>query len=385
MTVPEVKSIGQSIKSLMMSLIIVIVTTFISYLLSSTFPALGMQDNTITDTPDLKGYIKEKFKDMKFTPYESHLLAYIVDPSTITETFDDIGGLHATKEDIMMNIVIPLQNPSAFFSNVKCLNPSRGAIFIGAPGTGKTMVARAIAKESNVNFLCLTLASLENKYFGESSKLLAAVFSLAKKIQPCIIFFDEIDGMMRERSSEEQSCSYGFKTEFLTHMDGMRTNCSDAIIVIGCTNNLKIIDPALKRRLPKVYHMEKPNEKERLHILKLLMKNEPLHARKIETSTCDHVVANTEGYTGSDLSEIYRLAASSRLQKQLKNKQFVKALKYNNVERHILPLQKDDWQKGVDEMINCKNNANAEYCMNNDTRSTLDALINSLTKRNQSA
>ena len=182
--------------------------------------------------------------------YETQIAQNIVQPAQISERLDNIGGLHAIKEAIRSQVLLPLRHSNIFFGNVKALHPPRGILLHGPPGTGKTMLARAIAAEANCPFVSLTLSNLENKFFGETSKLLNATFTLAQKLQPCVLFFDEIDGMIRTRSDSDQSCVYGFKTEFLTHMDGVNSRKSDAIIVVGCTNCADKLDPAVKRRLP---------------------------------------------------------------------------------------------------------------------------------------
>lgn len=261
--------------------------------------------------------IMEHQKHLPFLPkgikrldaYETQLLTNVVQPENISDRLDSIGGLSKLKKDIESNVLIPLKYPKIFFST-KSLSPPRGILLYGPPGTGKTMIAKAVAKESSVPFLSLTLSSLENKYFGESSKLLSATFSLAKKLQPSVLFFDEIDGMIRKRSDMDQSCVYGFKTEFLTHMDGISTG-NEAVIIIGCTNCVDSLDAAVKRRLSKHYKVDFPNAKEKLEILKLnvdSLSNENLqHLSESLSATC----------SGSDIVNAIQTAQNTHLQRKI--------------------------------------------------------------------
>lgn len=340
----------------------------LSYYMSTFNP----QSDALSAPTELPKHIDKR---IALTTYESHLVTASVDPNSIEYGLDEVGGLSKIKEDIYLNIILPLQSPKTFFGKLKCLEPTRGVIFVGAPGTGKTMLARAIASEAKVNLLCLTLSMLENKYFGESSKLLSAAFSLAAKLQPCIMFFDEIDGMMRERGTDEQSSSYGFKTEFLVHMDAMQTKSKDAVLVIGSTNNMKVLDPALKRRLPKVYHLDKPNPSERGIIIDLLLQREPHGVKRISDQDYLDTIKSTQGYTGSDLKELYRLASASRLRRQLESPAFKKML-INNVdlENHLQGIDAKDWKSALTEYEQCKENGNVEYCGTDRTANLLDSI-----------
>lgn len=243
-------------------------------------------------------------KRQSLNAYEQQINQNIVQPHAISERLDQVGGLSTIKEEIRTQVLLPLKFPKVFFGDVPVLRPPKGLLLHGPPGTGKTMLAKAIAAEANVPFISLSLATLENKYFGESSKLLSATFSLAKKIQPCIVFFDEIDGMIRTRSEGDQSCVYGFKTEFLTHMDGMHTHSTDAIIVIGCTNCAKNLDPAIRRRLPKHICVDLPTQSELEDIFALNLLDTSITRQEI----CELVKSMRPGCSGCEVKEIVRAA-----------------------------------------------------------------------------
>ena len=254
--------------------------------------------------------------------HENQLSGNIVKPELIHERLCDVGGLNAIKSEIKAHILMPLQYPKIFFGDVRALHPPKGVLFYGPPGTGKTMLAKAIAAEAKCPFLSLTLSSLENKYYGESSKLLGATFSLARKIQPCIVFFDEIDGMLRTRSDMDQSCVYGFKTEILTHMDGINTKNTDAVIVIGCTNSVERLDPAIKRRLSKQYKVDLPTNDEIVDIFMLNLKNTSIQKGEVAA-----LVAHMRpGCSGSDIANIVRNAWSLQMLQYTSSSKFIARL-----------------------------------------------------------
>jgi len=131
------------------------------------------------------------------------------------------------------------------------------------------MLAKALARESGATFINLSMSTLSSKWYGESNQLVAAVFGLAKKVQPCIVFMDEIDSFLRERSRGDHEVSSQLKAEFMTLWDGL-TSGSDRIIVLGATNRPHDIDEAFMRRMPKQYAVGKPTAEQRAKILRLV-------------------------------------------------------------------------------------------------------------------
>ena len=281
--------------------------------------------------------------------YENEIATNIVKSEHMVEQLNDIGGLCKIKDDIRTHILLPLKYPHIFFSKNESLHPNKGILLCGPPGVGKTMIARAIAAEANVPFISLTLSVLENKYFGETSKLLAGAFSLARRIQPCILFFDEIDGLIRNRSDSDQSCVYSLKTELLTHMDGLTSKKNDAVFFTGCTNILDSLDPAIRRRLSKVYKLELPDENERLEILRVITQVD-----NIDSKTLHKIAKSTDQMSGSDLMNLYKRASSFRLTGQYNSKEFLKNLELATSSDDMSPfmhkLNNTHWKRALNEI-----------------------------------
>eukprot|EP00965_Chrysotila_dentata_P035587 1184326-Pleurochrysis_carterae.AAC.1 len=221
-------------------------------------------------------------------------------------TFDGIGGHQDIKHELMLHVVVPMKHPDLFFSTVS-LKPPAGILLSGPPGTGKTMLAKALATECRVPLLCIQSSLVEQKYFGETEKVVRAIFSLAVKIAPCIVFIDEIDGMLRNRSDFEQSATYSTKTQFLQEMDALDA-LNVPVIIIAATNSPHALDRALYRRLPRAYTVSKPDADGRHEILSRLTRDE----RGMEAGALATVAADTEGFSGSDLKDTYKAAAALR-------------------------------------------------------------------------
>lgn len=221
----------------------------------------------------------------------------------------EVGGMVSAKQELWYNLVVPLKNPSTFFGGKPCFQASRGILLFGPPGTGKTLLARAAARESGAAFIAPTLAQLEAKYYGETAKILQATFAVARRRSPSVVFFDEIDGMMRTRTSDE-GCTYGLKTEMLRMLDSLKPE--EAVVVVACTNSAAILDPALKRRLDVVVKVGLPTDAERADILRICAGEDVP-----SPSSLAAVVRLTGGFSGSDLHTVYRTACSLRLRRAL--------------------------------------------------------------------
>ena len=339
-------AITQLVQKIVMSIVVCAITTAVAYLLTDKLPSLGNELEAFFDMDPGTG--DARLQNKTLTSYEKQVAEALIDGSAIDDTLESIGGMKSIKEELRATVVLPLQNPYVFFdSRMRTIDVPRGILLCGPPGTGKTMIARALAHETNASFLSITLSMLENKYYGETSKLIKAAFSLARKLQPCIIFFDEIDGMLKERRSEDQHCTYSFKTELLSQMDGFTKNAEVAVIVIACTNAADRLDAAVRRRLPKCIEIGLPDKLARKQILTLLTQDEV----GLTTRAVDELVETTDGWSGSDLHDLYRTAVARRSQRMMRG-QFMRSLPQERMtdtqvaalRKKIPSLQTADWE-----------------------------------------
>lgn len=170
------------------------------------------------------------------------------------------------------------------------------------------MLARAVANECSATFFSISASSLTSKYVGDGEKMVRALFAVARELQPSIIFIDEIDSLLSERSNSEHEASRRLKTEFLIQFDGLPTGNSDSekVLVMAATNRPTDLDEAALRRFPKRVYVTLPDFDTRLSLLSLLLQkqNSPLSDDELKTLS-----RLTEGYSGSDLTALARDAA----------------------------------------------------------------------------
>ncbi|KAG6910659.1 hypothetical protein DXG01_008703 [Tephrocybe rancida] len=246
--------------------------------------------------------------------YERTVANEVIHPDDIHVRFTDIGGLDPIISSLRESIIYPLLYPNLFTSSSSLLGAPKGVLLFGPPGCGKTMLAKALAKESGATFINIAASVLTNKWYGESNKLVAGLFSLARKTQPSIIFIDEIDSFLRERTKGDHEVTGMMKAEFMTLWDGL-LSASDRILVLGATNRPNDIDSAILRRMPKRFAIQLPDFDQRLKILNLMLKD-----TKISPNfSMAELAAQSEGYSGSDLREMCRNAAMVPVREYLRS------------------------------------------------------------------
>ncbi|KAG0262131.1 hypothetical protein BGZ95_004083 [Linnemannia exigua] len=255
-------------------------------------------------------------RDIKLNEYEQVIASEVIHPEDIKVDFDQIGGLDPIIRSLRESVILPLNHPALFTSASGLLGAPKGVLLYGPPGCGKTMLAKALAKESGATFINMHVSTLTDKWFGESNKLVAALFSLAHKMQPAIIFIDEIDSFLRERRSNDHEITSMMKAEFMSMWDGLTTGEDTRIIVLGATNRPNDIDSAILRRMPKRFAIKLPSEEQRMNILKLM-----LAKTKIDPNfDFRKLVQKTAGFSGSDLKEACRNASMLPLREYLRGK-----------------------------------------------------------------
>ncbi|KAF2144688.1 uncharacterized protein K452DRAFT_266714 [Aplosporella prunicola CBS 121167] len=236
--------------------------------------------------------------------------------------WNDVAGLEAAKSALKETVVYPFLRPDLFMG---LREPARGMLLFGPPGTGKTMLARAVATESKSTFFAISASSLTSKYLGESEKLVRALFQLAKALSPSIIFVDEIDSLLSSRSgSNEHEATRRIKTEFLiqwsdlakaaagreqTEKDKEKGDAS-RVLVLAATNLPWAIDEAARRRFVRRQYIPLPED----HVRKLQLKTLLSHQKhSVTDEDLDELVTLTEGFSGSDITALAKDAAMGPL------------------------------------------------------------------------
>ncbi|KAG2583816.1 hypothetical protein PVAP13_6KG246000 [Panicum virgatum] len=238
----------------------------------------------------------------------------VTKPSALRETglvevpkvsWEDIGGLEDVKLELQETVQYPVEHPEMF--EMFGMSPSRGVLFYGPPGCGKTMLAKAIAKECKANFISVKGPELLTMWYGESEANVRDLFDKARAAAPCILFFDELDSIAVKRGNnvgDAGGTSDRVLNQLLTEMDGI--NAKKTVFVIGATNRPDIIDPAMLRpgRLDQLIYIPLPDEPSRLQIFRSCLRRSPV-SRRVHLPALARLTA---GFSGADITEICQRA-----------------------------------------------------------------------------
>ncbi|XP_040904943.1 ATPase family protein 2 homolog [Toxotes jaculatrix] len=246
----------------------------------------------------------------------------VVKPSAMREVaidvpkvrWSDVGGMEEVKLKLKQAVEWPLRHPEAFTR--MGIQPPKGVLLYGPPGCSKTMIAKALANESGLNFLAIKGPELLSKYVGESERAVREVFRKARAVAPSIVFFDEIDALASERGSSSGPGGVGDRVlaQLLTEMDGIEQ--LQDVTVLAATNRPDMIDKALMRpgRLDRIVYVPLPDAPTRWEIFSLQFRNMPV----AQNVSLDELVTRTNKYSGAEITAVCREAALLALQEDIK-------------------------------------------------------------------
>merc|ERR1712190_28684 len=231
-----------------------------------------------------------------------------------TVTWADVGGLENVKRELQELVQYPVEHPEKFLKFG--MMPSRGVLFYGPPGCGKTLLAKAIANECQANFISIKGPELLTMWFGESEANVRDVFDKARAAAPCVLFFDELDSIAKSRGGsvgDAGGAADRVINQVLTEMDGM--GAKKNVFIIGATNRPDIIDGAILRpgRLDQLIYIPLPDDASRISILKANLRKTPL-SKSVDLS---HLAKITKGFSGADLTEICQRACKLAIQENI--------------------------------------------------------------------
>ena len=274
----------------------------------------------------LPGMLEEEFEVLNVKPTKSVVVKLStkfevkkkpvgkIDTSRLS--YDDIGGLENQINKIREMIELPLRFPEVF--EKLGIIPPKGVLLIGSPGSGKTLLVKAIASETNANFQVINGPEIIHKFYGESEARIRKIFDVATKNQPSIIFIDELDAIAPKRDKVSGEVEKRVVSQLLTLMDGLRERGN--VIVIGATNIPEAVDPALRRpgRFDREINLGVPDHDSRVEILKIHSRSMPLS----EDLDFERLGELTQGYVGADLENLCKEAAMVSLRRTIPDLEF---------------------------------------------------------------
>lgn len=255
-------------------------------------------------------------------------------------SFADVACLDDAKRLLKEAVIVPLLLPD-FFTGLR--QPWKGVLLHGPPGTGKTMLAKAVAGKANTTFFNVSSATLTSKWRGESEKLIRTLFNMARYYAPSIVFLDEIDSLLSKRNDDEHEASRRLKSEVFSQMDGVLANGNDGtqrVIVLATTNRPWDLDDAIRRRLEKRIYVPLPDKEARKEMFKLNLRN----IRLDPEVDFDILADNTENFSGADVHLLCRDWAMEPMRRLIDGKSTEEILELKNSNELDFALSMSDFQ-----------------------------------------